>query len=172
MLDNPKGLETVPRNSLLAQLGSRTPKEPEEKQDEEEDSCPAFGFLRGVRDRGLAIEFRLRTGNREWLPYSWLGPFRYNPSVGLLLRFTGDTIILVLITGSNLDAPVRGGTMNLIDRGLQRHRITFMREMDEDELRKAGDGEPTIDRIEIVEFETQEEVREWVKRNVPAFFRD
>ena len=32
--------------------------------------------------------------------------------------------------------------------------------MDEQEIRKAGDGEPTIDRIEIAEFESQEEIRQ------------
>jgi hypothetical protein len=54
-------------------------------------------------------------------------------------------------------------------RGLQRHRITFIREMDEDELRKAGDGEPTIDGIEIVEFESHEEAMEYLKKTAPAF---
>ena len=29
--------------------------------------------------------------------------------------------------------------MTLMDRGLQRHRITFVRKMDEDELRKTGE---------------------------------
>ena len=48
--------------------------------------------------------------------------------------------------------------MTLMDRGLQRHRITFVREMDEDELRKAEENEPTIDSIEMAECETQEEV--------------
>ena len=55
-----------------------------------EGSCAAFGYLRGIRDASSSIEFRLRSGNSMWFPYSWLGPWRYNPSEGLLLKFSGD----------------------------------------------------------------------------------
>jgi hypothetical protein len=172
MHDNAKRLETVPRNSILDKLAPRPVKElPVEPPDEDEYSSPAFGYLRGIRDRGLALEFRFRDGTSAWFSYSWLGAFYYHPSVGALLKFTGDTITLVLIRGSNLDCPVRDGTMTLMDRGLQRHRITFIREMDEDQLRKAGEREPTIDSIEMAEFETHEEVRDWIKKNASAFSR-
>lgn len=40
----------------------------------DEDACPAFGFLRGLRERSLSIELRYRNGNSEAFPYSWLGP--------------------------------------------------------------------------------------------------
>ena len=83
---------------------------------------------------------RFRNGNSEWFPYSLLGPWRYNPSAGLLLKFTGDLVTLVLIRGSNLDAPVNQDAINLTNRGLQRHRITWIREMDEEELRRVGEG--------------------------------
>jgi hypothetical protein len=140
-------------------------------EDAEEDFCPAYGFLRGIRDRGLAVEFRLRNGTSEFFSYALLGQFRFEPSTGILLRFSGDTITLVLIRGSNLDAPVRQNSINLTDRGLQRHRITFVREMHEQELRQVGEGGPTIDRIEIAEFETQEEVQAWIARHASAFVR-
>jgi len=80
-------------------------------------------------------------------------------------------VTLVVIRGSNLDAllPERG--INLTDRGLQRHRITYVREMADAELRRAGRGEPTIDRIELAEFDSQEEMREWIKKNEPRFLR-
>ena len=61
--------------------------------------------------------------------------------------------------------------MNLTDRGLLRHRITWVREMDEDELRRAGAGEATVDRIEVAECETQQEVRDWLTAAAPAFLR-
>ena len=61
--------------------------------------------------------------------------------------------------------------INLTDRGFQRHRITFVREMDEEELGKAGEGQPTIDRIEVGEFESTEEARDWLKTTAPAFLR-
>jgi hypothetical protein len=79
-------------------------------------------------------------------------------------------VTLVLIRGSNIDALVNNA-VNLTDRGLQRHRILWIREMEPDELRQAGEGEPTIDGIEVAEFESGEEMREWVKKHVPAFVR-
>jgi hypothetical protein len=144
---------------------------PEAGADSDEDTCPAFGFLRGQHERAVALEFRLRNGNSEWFAYSCLVSFRHNPSVGLLLRFTGDVLTLVLVSGSNLDAAVGEGTVNLTDRGLQRHRVTFIREMDEDELKKAGEAAPTIDGIDIAEFESVQEMREWLKEKAPAFLR-
>ena len=144
---------------------------PRDEESSEEESCPAFGYLRGIRDRALALEFRYRDGNSEWFPYSWLGPWRFDPSVGLLLKFTGDVVTLVLIRGSNLDALVGQGAVNLTDRGLQRHRILWVREMDEQELRRVGQSGPTIDRIEVAEFESQEELREWLTKAAPEFVR-
>jgi hypothetical protein len=91
----------------------------------EEESCAAFGFLRGVRDRGTMLEFRFANGNSDWFAYNLLASFQFNPSVGILLRFGGDVVTMVLIRGSNLDLPVNDSSVNLTDRGLQRHRITF-----------------------------------------------
>ena len=45
--------------------------------------------------------------------------------------------------------------VDLTDRGLQRHRITFVCEMDEGELRRVRVNGPTIDKIEVSEFEGQ-----------------
>lgn len=143
--------------------------EPQTSANEAEGSCPAFGFLLGTHERALAIEFRFRDGNREWFPYSLLASWRYNPSAGLLLKFTGDLVTLVLIRGSNLDALVNQGTINLTDRGLQRHRITWVREMDEEELRRVGEGGPTIDRIDVAEFESHSEMKEWLKTHAREF---
>lgn len=137
---------------------------------EEEGSCRAFGYLRGVQDKALAVRFIFRSGNSVFLPYSCLGPWEHNPSVGLLLRFTaGDVATLVLIHGSSLDALPAGCPVNLTDRGLQRQRITWVRELDEDELRKAGLGEPTVDRIDAASFDDPDSMRAWVGQRAPAF---
>jgi len=169
MADKADLLELFQRKSRGEGTGAQAAKE---RAPEPAEECgAAFGYLRGLDARALAVEFRLRTGDSEWFSYSLLASWRHNPSVGLLLKFTGDVVSLVLIRGSNLDALISQGSVNLTDRGLQRHRITYVREMDEDQLRKAGHGEPTIDRIEIVEFESGEELREWVKNNAPAFAR-
>jgi hypothetical protein len=143
---------------------------PREDEAGEEDSCPAFGYLRGGRDRALAVEFRFRSGDSEGFAYSLLASWRFNPSAGLLLKFTGDIVTLVLIRGSNLDALVNQ-SVNLTDRGFQRQRILWVREMDEGELRRVGAAGPTIDRIDVAEFESQEELREWLKNAAPVFVR-
>ena len=78
---------------------------------------------------------------------------------------------LVLIRGSNLDALVGDKGINLTDRGFQRHRILWVREMGEGELRQVGEAGPTIDRIEVAEFETAEVMRDWLTKNAPVFVR-
>lgn len=161
-----------PRGRHLAGLSDRPLRAAERPQEDgDEAACPAFGFLRGLRDRALAVEFRRADGNTEAYPYSWLGPVRYDPSVGLLLRFTGDVVTLVLIRGSNLDAPVGGGAVNLTDRGFLRHRVVWVREMTADEARAAGRGEPTVDAIEVAEFESNSDLRAWLVKTAPAFLR-
>jgi hypothetical protein len=136
-------------------------------------ACPAFGYLRGMNKRAFAVEFRYLNGNSDWFSYSLLGSWRFNPSVGLLLKFSGgDLLTYVLIRGSNLDAMLPDRDINLTDQGFQRHRINFVREMDEAELRKAGEREPTIDRIEVAEFESNQEAEKWLKSVAPVFVRE
>ncbi len=165
-------LETE-RPSRLAALAARPPAPSDKPQEDtrDVDNCSAFGFLRGLHERAPMIEFRFRDGNLLAFPYSWLGPLRFNPSVGLLLRFTGDVVTLVLIRGSNLDAEVNAGAVNLIERGIDRHRVTFVREMDPGEIKLTGEGGPTIDKIEVAEFESHAALVAWVKTNAPAFAR-
>ena len=172
MNDRSEGLASLRAQSHQAGANARLAKDnPRDEEAGEEESCSAFGYLRGIRDRALALEFRFRTGDSEWLSYNLLASWRFDPSVGLLLKFTGDVVTLVLIRGSNLDALVGEGTVNLTDRGLQRHRILWVREMDDQELRRVGERGPTIDQIEVGEFESQEEMREWLKKVAPAFVR-
>lgn len=164
--------------TLLRKLGleqtesdaqSSTTKRPES---EGEDECDAFGYLRGLTSRALSLEFRLANGNRESFPYSWLGPARHDPSAGLLLRFTGDLVYLVLIEGSNLDGLLEGKAVNLIDRGILRHRVTWVREMEPEAARRQPEGTPTIDRIAIQEFGSNQALQAWLKQHAPAFLRE
>ena len=136
-----------------------------------EASCAAFGYLRGIRDEGASVEFRFRDGNSTWFPYGWLGPWKYNPSEGVLLKFSGDLVYLVLIRGSNLDKPLNDGAINLTTGGLQRRRVLWVREMTEEEIRQVGDTGPSIDTIEVAAFESQDALKEWVTKNAPAFVR-
>jgi|SRR5579872_5467763 len=134
-----------------------------------EASCGAFGYLRGLRDQSAALEIRLRNGTSMWFPYSQMGPWKYDPSEGLLLTFNSAAVYVVLIRGSNLAKPLGEGAINLTHAGLQRHRVLFIREMSEDEIRKVGENGPTIDAIEIAEFESHEKLKEWVRQKAPTF---
>ena len=71
----------------------------------------------------MAVRFCFRSGKCVCLPYASLGPWEHNPSAGLLVKFTGDLVLLVLISGSNLDALVGGAAVNLTGRGLERVRL-------------------------------------------------
>jgi hypothetical protein len=132
-------------------------------------SCGAFGYLRGLRDQAAAVELRFRSGNSRWFPYSWLGPWQYNPSDGLLLKFSGDLVYLVLIRGSNIDRPLSAGAINLTHAGLQRHRVLWVREMSAEEIRQVGETGPTIDSINVAEFETHSDLKAWVGKHAPEF---
>ncbi len=139
--------------------------------DGEEASCLAFGYLRGIRERAAALELRFRGGDSMWFPYNWLGTWQYNRSEGLLLKFSGDVVYLVLVRGSNLDKALDDGPINLTRAGLQRHRVLWLREMSPEEIRQVGDSGPTIDRLEVAEFDSQAALKEWLKEKAPAFLR-
>lgn len=171
MNDKPTHQDRLQRNAHLAGHAVPPPKT-EADAEPVEASCNAFGYLRGTPDRASAIEFRFRDGNRSWFPYGWLGPWQYDPSEGLLLKFSGDLVYLVLIRGSNLDLPLSDGAINLTSGGLQRHRVIWIQEMAEEDIRSVGDKGPTIDSIQIAEFESHAECKEWLKKNAPAFVRE
>ena len=79
---------------------------------------------------------------------------------------------LVLIRGSNLDKPLTDGSINLTHAGLQRHRVLWIREMTQEDIGRVGESGPTIDSIEIGEFTSHDERRDWLKKKAPAFVRD
>jgi hypothetical protein len=114
----------------------------------EEAEHAAFGYLRSVRDRALHIEFRLQNGNVEAFPYSWLGPVSFNPSHGIVLRFVGDGRYRVAIHGRNLGGLIADG-IDLLSRGIFRHRILWIREMETHECRRSPEEALTVERIEI-----------------------
>lgn len=132
-----------------------------------EASCAAFGVV--WEDAVSCIELRFRDGNSVWFPYAWMGTWQYNPSQGLLLKFTGDIVYLVLIRGSNLDQPLKEGSINLTRGGLQRHRVLWLREMSKEDVRRVGETGPTIDSIEVAEFDSHEALKEWLGKKASAF---
>jgi hypothetical protein len=170
MTDKPPGDRF--KEMLRSEKKSSPPAKKEMETEGSEAKCEAFGYLRGLRDSSASVEFRFRDGNSIWFPYGLLGPWQFNPSEGLLLKFSGDTGYLVLIRGSNLDKPLTDGSINLTNAGLQRHRVLWIREMSRDEIEHVGESGPTIDSIELGEFTTFEERQEWIKKNAPSFLVD
>lgn len=168
MTDKPTHQERL-KKILHSEGNATNPPTNEADAEEAEVSCGAFGYLRGIKDHPAAVEFRFRDGDSAWFPYAWLGPWRYNPSEGLLLKFSGDLVYLVLIRGSNLDKPLNEGAINLTTGGLQRHRVVWIREMPEADIKQVGDTGPTIDSIQVEEFESQAALKEWLGKNAPAF---
>jgi len=166
--DKPTHQERLKGKSHLPGKTENVPtKEPEVEG--VEASCAAFGYLRGIQDQAPAMEFRLRDGKTIGFPYAWLGTWQYDPSEGLLLKFSGDIVYLVLIHGSNLDQPLNGGPINLTQAGLQRHRVLWLREMSEEDIRQVGETGPTIDSIKIAAFESQKDLKEWLETTAPLF---
>jgi hypothetical protein len=168
MIDKPP-----PRDRLKEILHSKKPPLPPATKEAELDGvearCEAFGYLRGLSNASASLEFRFRDGNSRFFSYGLLGSWQYNPSEGLLLKFSGDLVYLILIRGSNLDKPLNDGAINLTHAGLQRHRVLWIREMSREEIDRVGEAGPTIDSIEVGEFATHEERREWIKQKAPAF---
>jgi hypothetical protein len=162
--DDIKHQGRVQRQGLSAYLQTNEP-----EADGTEASCKAFGYLRGLRDAASSVEFRFRDGNSRWFAYAWLGTWEHNPSEGLLLKFSGDLVYVVLIKGSNLDKPLNDGAINLTHAGLQRHRVLWVREMTKEEIRQVGESGPTIDSMEMAAFESNAELKDWIKQKAPAF---
>lgn len=167
--DRPTHQERLQRHGHLKGYGVPPSNSDGEPPDGGEGFCAAFGYLRGIRERADAVEFRFRDGNSVWFPYNWLGTWHFNPSEGLLLKFTGDLVYLVLIRGSNLDRPLGDANIDLARAGLQRHRVLWVREMSEEDIRQVGDDGPTIDSIEVAEFESHEALKEWLATRASGF---
>ena len=145
--------------NLLSKMAARTaPPRPDAETrhaEEDEQQCPAFGYLRGVRERALLLECRFRDGNTEAFSYGWLGRVSYVASAGLLLRFSGDRLYWVLIEGANLDRALADG-VSLHRKGLLRHRVTWVREMSAEELRRAGPDAVTVEHIRLASSRPEE----------------
>src|SRR5262249_15830085 len=106
-----RGKSSLPRPTVTPNQGNPPP-----ETDGDEDECPAFGYLRGVRDRAPSLELRFSDGNAQAFPYTLLTTAVYDPSRGVLCKFVGDLVYYVLIEGSNLNVAVKQG-MSLYSRG-------------------------------------------------------
>jgi hypothetical protein len=167
-----KALTTDRRPDLHSPFASGRLTNGSYKHDDNGDDwcCPAFGCLRGTHDRALALQLRFHDGNSDWFSYSLLASWRYNPSAGLLLKFAGDVVSLVLVCGSNL-ASAGGEDETSLTDGLQAHRVTWIAELDKAVGQGAAETDPTVDRILVGEFESSEEATGWLRTVAPLFLR-
>lgn len=124
--------------------GGRKPaSEPAAESDGAED-LGSFGWLRGVRDRAVMLELRLKNGNVTAIGYAWIERVEFDPSDGITLHALGKEI---RIKGRNLNAEARP-TVRLFD-GIVRHRVPWLRQSGDAEATQAGDSSTVIDTIEL-----------------------
>ena len=60
---------------------------------------PGLRLPAGLDRRGALVQFRLRSGDSETYAYGCLVSVRFNPSVGILLKFSADVTTLALHPG-------------------------------------------------------------------------
>jgi hypothetical protein len=112
-----------------------------------------------VRERSPSIEFRrVREGDSFSFPYSWLGPCRHHPSTGITLLFVGSELYLVTLRGRNLNKLTESG-VSLYERGLVRHRITWVREVKAEQSRALPREECVVERISVKAVTAEEAAR-------------
>jgi hypothetical protein len=117
--------------------------------DDDPDACDdleAFGCLRGLKERALMLDLRLRNGNREVFPYSLLERVSFDPSLGLQLQFLGAK---VLLQGRNLTQPTKLG-ISLLE-GLLRQRVAWIVESEDLQSALKPEAATVVTRIDITD---------------------
>lgn len=89
----------------------------------ETDDIGSFGILRGIKERSIMLELRMKTGLVTALSYSWLEQAEYNPDTGIVLKFGNRKVHVI---GSGLNSEIRPNVS--LFTGLIRHRVTFIKE--------------------------------------------
>jgi hypothetical protein len=110
----------------------------DDPQFEPDIETEAYSMISADRQRKIMVEFRFLNGNRKARAYSYLVGIDFNPSEGIIVDFSGET---VAISGRNL--------LPLYD-GLVSQRIWSVREMDELQAEASRPRDATvITKIEI-----------------------
>lgn len=117
---------------------------PPTDDDDESLAAPAFGFLRGIRDRALMFEVRHRDGKVTAFTYSWLDHAEFDPSEGITLHFGRSQVKL---TGRNLNSEIRPNVT--LFSSILRHRVPWVSESDEPAAYGAGREDVVIERVII-----------------------
>lgn len=120
--------------------GARTGDDNDEPRD-----LGSFGWLRGANERSYMLEIRRKDGSIVAMGYFWLERVEFDPSEGITLRFTHQTVRLV---GRNLNREVLPHLK--LYEGLVRHRIPWVQETDEPTAMSAPQSATVIERVDFL----------------------
>jgi hypothetical protein len=104
----------------------------------------AFGWLRGVQERAIMLEIRHKDGRITAKGYSWLQSAEFDPSSGITLNFSGET---VTITGRNLGGEARPNIRLLA--GILRHRVPWIQEADGADVLEAATDAVVVEEVKV-----------------------
>jgi hypothetical protein len=104
----------------------------------------AFGWLRGVQERAIMLEIRHKDGRITAKGYSWLQSAEFDPSTGITLNFSGET---VTIKGRNLGGEARPNIR--LFAGIVRHRVPWIQEADGAAVIEAAKDAVVIEEIKV-----------------------
>jgi hypothetical protein len=106
------------------------------------DDLGSFGWLRGIADRSIMLEIRHKDGRITGKGYAWLQSAEFDPSSGITLNFSGETI---KIAGRNLNAEARPNIR--LFAGILRHRVPWIQEADGATVLEATKDEIVIEEV-------------------------
>lgn len=109
-----------------------------------EESAGCYGYLRGVRDRAVHLEYRRRRKSWPAPGYAWLVKPVYDPEGVITLHYaSGDQVV------------IRGRNLLAIFHLLLRHRVTWIEEQGQDWQSKGEDGLTVVYEIDYQDAEEE-----------------
>ena len=90
------------------------------------------------------LEIRHKDGKISAFGYAWLDSAEFDPSEGIVLRFSGKTVKIV---GRNLNGEVRP-SIRLFD-GIVRHRVPWIQEADGSSTLQVPQKATVIEEVKI-----------------------
>jgi uncharacterized protein YlzI (FlbEa/FlbD family) len=124
--------------------GAEAPPDALTPEGEDAESFGCFGWLRGVRDRTVALELRQKSGRILAINVAFIGKMEYEPSTGIVLHCGGGQF--VRIKGRNLNSEIRPNVR--LFQGLSRFRVPFIQEADRAASLQAGKDTVVVESIE------------------------
>lgn len=109
-----------------------------------EEDVGAFGCLRGLRDRALMLELRLKDGRIVALSYALLDRATFDPSDGIRLQFSDQEVHL---SGRALNQPSPAGLS--VFSAIVRHRASWIRESSRADAFESLTGVTIVESISI-----------------------